>query len=76
MRVRYTSGDTAPAFKHQLTDRGGQPLDLTTAQEVRIRVERVRDEEAVVDTSAEIVNAGAGKVRYDWEGPELSAPGR
>lgn len=62
------TGDTAPSIEATLKI-DDVPVDLTTATGVRFKMGDSLDEAAV------IVDAAAGKVRYDWTSGQTSTAG-
>lgn len=74
--VRVVQGDTRPDLKSTLTVvTTGEPLDLTSATEVRFQMRQENDRRYTVDAEATIVDPAAGQVQYTWAEGDLIHPG-
>ncbi len=76
-RFYIAQGDTLPAISATLLQEDGEPANLTGAAVVfRMKniEQSVRISARVIGT-ATIVEAGAGKVRYDWKPGETAIAG-
>jgi len=72
--IRLKKNDTQPAIEAALEYEDGTPIDLTGAS-VRFIMAKT-DGTVVVNANATIVDATAGKVRYEWQQGDLSEEGR
>jgi hypothetical protein len=68
------AGDTRPILA-VLEDESG-PLDLSTFDEVRFLMWTAPGEAPVIDAEAEVVDADASEVQYNWKPGETDTPGR
>ncbi|UBF22589.1 phage BppU N-terminal domain [Halorubrum tailed virus 25] len=66
--------DTSPAIVSYLQTPDGEPEDLTGAN-VLFKMVKATNRELVIDSTAEIVDAANGQVRYKWSSEDLSEPG-
>jgi hypothetical protein len=67
--------DTWPPLRAQLKDGDGEPLDLSTADTVRILLEGEETKLKIKAGPAAIVGAPEdGEVEYEWQGPEGEDP--
>lgn len=67
-------GDTLPVLQAQLLDSEGNPVNLTTAEQVRfLMIDRKGN--PVVDAPAFIVNAEEGFVQFFWRPEDTSQVG-
>lgn len=77
MSLTFVQGDTAPdinAIIHEEDD-PTSVIDLTQVSSVKFQMRRSDDRRYQVNSSATIVDAAAGKVRYQWGANDLSVPG-
>lgn len=71
-------GDRLPGVPLFLLGADGEPLDITTAEAVRVRMwtpHRPGSRAYVVDAAPVIVDAATGSLRYDWAAGETSVVG-
>ena len=76
MGLTFVQGDTAPdinAILHEEDD-PTSVIDLTSAT-VKFQMRRQDDHRYTVNSSATVVSAPAGSVRYSWGANDLSVPG-
>lgn len=74
MPVKYTFvGDSGSSLSAVLTTSTGDPIDLTDADSVDLKIQSYAG--ASLGGPANIVDAPTGKVRYDFESADLETPG-
>lgn len=76
-QIRMKQGDLEPAFQVTLKYANGKPVDLSDAEEVRIRFSTITNElfERVVDILDQSDEANWGKVSYSWQSGDTAEPG-
>ena len=70
-----TQLDTYPMLEAQLTDPDDEPVDLGGA-DVELHVAEPRGGDVVVDDPVTVVDAGAGRVRYQFDESDTARSGR
>lgn len=65
----WHEGDTGPAFTYQVVDQNNNPVNLTTATSVLLRVADAVSECQVLSAAATVVNASAGLISYTFATP-------
>lgn len=65
--------DTSPAIKVQCTDSTGTAIDLSGAS---VSFHMTDDGDTIVNSSATIMDASNGKVKYEWSDGDTDSAGR
>lgn len=74
--VTVTQGDNKPDVTGTLTDtQTGDPIDLTTANQVFLRMRKPDDKRYTVNAACTITDAPAGEVSYSWGANDLTVYG-
>ena len=70
-------GDGKPDLVAKLLNPDGTPKDLSNADAVRFYMRQAGTSDLDVDSTATVVSASQGKVKYNWadDGSDLSAAG-
>jgi hypothetical protein len=72
--IHVKRGDAGSVLEQRLL-RGTSPIDLSGAS-VRFVMSREPGQSPKVDAAAEVIDPGAGLVRYRWQAEDLDEPGR
>ena len=74
--INMRAGDTAPALDATLMTSDGTPIDLSGATVKAVMREKFAPFNPIVDhATAVVVDALAGKVRYNWTVPDTNTVG-
>lgn len=79
MAFTIKQGDTAPALRVQLLNANEEPINLETAQNVRLLIEDGRENVFVdedLDGGVSILNASEARVQYSWSEQDTSEEGQ
>lgn len=75
MTLTLVQGDTKPSLTATIRHSDAvTPIDLTDCT-VALQMRRVDDRVYTVNNACTVVDARAGKVRYDWGTNDLASPG-
>lgn len=75
MTYTLTKGEPDSTIEHTLTDDDGEPVDLHGTRRVRFKLWIPGDRTPQVDAEASVVDAGAGRVRYEFDRDDLRVVG-
>lgn len=67
--------DRLPSIAAQFVDASAAPVDLTNAIAVTFIMSTADKKDVRTNSSATVVDAPTGKVRYDWQTVDTATPG-